>query len=125
VLLDFGKKAGCLGYVEVGWTSPSGFAGIEIMGDKGSIRLELGKQGVINRGTMSPDGTLVVKEELVPGFNGFGHWPLQMESFIKFCLGKKTVTTIPGFEEGESSLAVAIAAVESSKAGKKVKVKRI
>lgn len=126
MLLDFGKEAACLGYIEVGWTSPTGFAGIEIMGDKGSIRLELGQKGVLTRGTMKPDGTLIVKEEEIPGHNGFGHWPLQMQSWVNYCLGKKiAVPSIPGFEEGESSLAVALAATESSKSGKRVKVKRI
>ncbi len=125
VLCDFGKEAACLGYIECGWTSPSGFAGIEIYGDKGSMLLELGKEGIINRGVTSPDGTIIRKEEIIPGFNGVGHWPLQMESFIKYCLDKKTVTAIPGMDEGQSSLAVAIAAVESSNTGKRVKVKRL
>jgi len=124
MVLDFGKKAACLGYIEVGWTSPSGFAGIEVCGDKGSIRLELGQEGIINRGTMKPDGTLIVNSEKITQFNGFNHWPLQMEQWIKYCLGKKTVTEIPGYEEGLSSLAVALAATESSKTGKRVKVKR-
>ncbi len=125
MLMDFGRDAACLGYIEVGWTSPSGFAGIEVYGDKGSIRLELGKQGVINRGVTKPDGTIERREEVIPDFNALGHWPLQLESFIKYCLGKKTVTWIPGVEEGQSSLADALAAVESSETGKRVKVKRL
>lgn len=125
MLFDFGKEAACLGYVEVGWTSPSGFAGIEIMGDKGSMRLELGKDGIISRGIARPDGTVEVKDEVLASFGGNDHWPLQIESFVKYCLGQKTVTDIPGFDEGESSLAVALAAAESNKTGKRVKVKRL
>jgi predicted dehydrogenase len=125
VLMDFGREAACLGYIEVGWTSPSGFAGIEVYGDKGSIRLELGKEGIINRGVNKPDGTIERREEVLKGFNALGHWPLQMETFIKYCLDKKTVVGVPGIEEGQSSLAVAIAAVESSETGKRVKVKRL
>lgn len=125
ILLDFGKEAACMGYIEVGWTSPSGFAGIEVFGDKGSIRLELGKEGIINRGVTRPDGTIERKEEVIQGYNALNHWPLQMESFIKHCLNRKTVTEVPGIEEGQSSLAVAVAAVESSESGKRVKVKRL
>ena len=36
LLLEFARGK-AMGYIEVGWTSPSGFCGIEIMGDKGSI----------------------------------------------------------------------------------------
>lgn len=125
MLLDFGKQAACLGYIEVGWTSPSGFTGIEVFGDKGSIRLQLGRDAVINRGVTSPDGTIIIKEETISTPPTEGHWPLQLESFIKYCLGKKTVTAIPGLEEGQSSLAVALAASESSKTGKRIKVKRL
>ncbi len=124
VLLNFGKQAQCLGYIEVGWTSPSGFSGIEIFGDKGSIRLPLGQKGTVTRGETKPDGTITQKDETIAGFNGFDHWPMQMESFIKFCLGKNTAMEIPGIEDGQSSLAVALAAFESSTTGKRVKVKR-
>lgn len=125
VVADFGKEAACLGYIEVGWTSPSGFNGVEIYGDKGNITLELGKEGIINRGTVKPDGTIITNEETIPAANGSAHWPFQVECFVKYCLGKKTVTTIPGLHEGQSSLAVALAAFESSKTGKRVKVKRL
>jgi hypothetical protein len=46
-----------------------------------------------------------------------------MESWIKYLMDKKTPTYIPGLEEGTSSLAVALAAQESSRTGKRVKVK--
>lgn len=124
MLLDFGPAAKCLGYIEVGWTSPAGFAGIEIYGDKGCITLELGQDGKIVRGVRRPDGTTESREEIIPMGEGKTHWPMQLESFIKYCLGKKTITGIPGMEEGVSSLAVALAASESSKTGKRVKVKR-
>lgn len=124
MLLDFGPKK-ALGYIEVGWTTTAGFAGIEIYGDKGCIRLELGKPGVIVRGVTKPDGTIDMKEEEIPFPKGnWGHWPLQMDSFVNYLLDKKTVTAIPGYAEGISSLGVALAASESTKTGKRVKVKR-
>lgn len=128
VLVDFGKEAKCLGYIDVGWTSPSGFTGVEIFGDKGSIRLPLGREGVVSRGTTKPDGTITIKDEVIAGHEGSvgqEHWALQVESFIKFCLDKKVITDIPGIEEGQSSLAVALAAYESSASGKRIKVKRV
>ena len=125
MLLDFGREAACLGYIEVGWTSPAGFTGIEIMGDKGSMKLELGQDGVITRGTNRPYGTMEIKNESIPSLDGKDHWPLQMESFIRHCMGKKTVTEVPGFVEGECSLAVALAAAESSRTGRKIKVRRL
>ncbi len=123
-LFDFGKQAQCLGYMEVGWTSSSGFTGIEVFGDKGSLRLPMGQEGVLTTGITKPDGSTTQKETTIAGFNGFDNWPLQMESFIKFCLGKKTVTDIPGIDAGHSSLAVALAAFESAATGKRIKVKR-
>lgn len=125
MLLDFGKQAACLGYIEVGWTSPSGFTGIEIFGDKGSMRLQLGQDGVITKGVTKPDGTMNTKEETIKAVSTTGHWMLQVENFVKFCQDKKTVVPIPGFEEGQSSLAVALAAGESSRTGKRIKVKRV
>lgn len=125
VLVDFGKAAGCLGYIDVSWTSPSGFSGVEIFGDKGSILLPLGHEGTISRGTTRPDGTVTLKEEKLTGFNGFEHWPMQMDQFIKFGLGRKTVCSIPGFEDGRSALAVALAAFESSTTGRRTKVKKV
>jgi predicted dehydrogenase len=124
MLLDFGPAAKCLGYIEVGWTSPAGFAGIEIYGDKGCITLELGKDGKVVRGVHRPDGSTEAREEVLSKGDGKSHWPKQMESFIRYCLGKSTVTGIPGIDEGMSSLAVALAAGESSKTGKRVKIKR-
>ena len=124
MLLDFGKDAACLGAIEVSWTSPSGFTGIEILGDKGSILLQLGKEGVLTRGVTKADGTRTLHSEKIAGFNELNHWPLQMESFIKYCRGKKPVTEIPGINEGYSSLAVALAAWESSRTGRRIKVKQ-
>jgi hypothetical protein len=46
-----------------------------------------------------------------------------MESWVKHLQGKSTEVEIPGIAAGTSSLAVALAATESSKTGKRVKLK--
>jgi predicted dehydrogenase len=124
MLLDFGKNAACLGTIEVGWTSPAGFAGIEIFGDKGSISLPLGQHGLVTRGVRSPDGKQTMRVEEIKEFNGNEHWRNQMEQWVRYISGKKPTTHIPGWPEGESALAVALAAEESSKTGRRVKVKQ-
>jgi len=124
LLVDFGKEAACVGTIEVGWTSPAGWSGIEIYGDKGSIRLGLNQRAVVTRGVTRPDGTTELREEEIQDFNENGHWVSQMEQWIKYLHGKKTITPIPGWAEGESSLAVVLAAQESSKTGRRIKVKR-
>lgn len=123
MVFDFAPKK-CLGYIECGWTSGPGFIGIEIYGDKGSLTLHLFETGKLMRGVNRPDGTTeTVVEEINKG-DEKSHWPLQMEQWIRFLQDKKTVTGIPGFQEGISSLAVALAATESSKTGKRIKVKQ-
>lgn len=124
MLLDFGKDAGCLGTIEVGWTSPAGWCGIEIYGDEGSISLPLGQQGVITRGKRTPDGKNQMRQELIKEFDGSEHWKNQMAQWVRYLAGKKPTTEIPGWLEGESALAVALAAEESNKTGKRVKVKQ-
>jgi predicted dehydrogenase len=46
-----------------------------------------------------------------------------MECWVKHLLGKPTEVEIPGLEAGTTSLAVALAAMESSKSGRRVKLK--
>jgi predicted dehydrogenase len=123
LLLDFGK-AGCLGYIECGWTSGPGFSGIEIYGDKGSMVLDLVNGAKLIRGVTKPDGGVETVAEPVVLPKGLSHWPFQMESWVKFAAGQKPGTGIPGLEEGASSLAVALAATESAIKGKRVTVKR-
>ncbi len=124
MLVDFGKEAACLGTLEVGWTSPAGYTGIDIYGDNGSIRLPLGGQGIVIRGKLSPDGTQTIIEEEIKNDKGSDHWPVQMDQWVRHLRDKKTVIDLPGWYEGESALAVALAAGESSKTGRRVKVKQ-
>lgn len=124
MLVDFGREAACIGSIEVGWTSPAGFAGIEIFGDKGSISLPMGEAGIVTRGVRRPDGTAEMQTRPVVDDPGDGNWPNQMEQWVRYLRGVKPTTHIPGWDEGESALAVSIAAAQSSKTGRRVKVKR-
>ncbi len=123
ILCDFGPKK-CLGYIECGWTSGPGFIGIEVYGPKGMLNLDLEKDPVA-RVEVPAKGGKPAGEKLVslPLSKGLSHWPLQMESWVKHLLGKPTEVEIPGIEAGTTSLAVALAATESSKSGKRVKLK--
>ena len=123
MLLDFGKEAACLGYIEVGWTSCAGFAGIEIMGDKGYILIDMEKGVFVTTGTTTPDGTRKLKTEKVEVDTPVSFWSLQIRNFVQFAMGKKTDIGIPGIEEGISSLKVGLGAMESSKTGKRVVIK--
>ncbi|MGI8908043.1 MAG: Gfo/Idh/MocA family protein [Candidatus Sumerlaeaceae bacterium] len=123
MLLDFGPENKALGYIECGWTSGPGFAGVEIYGDKGTLILDIFKPGRWIRGVNRPDGAVETLDEQITTGQEKTHWPLEMESWVKHLLGKKTPTYIPGLEEGASSLAVALAAIESSKTGKRVHVR--
>ena len=123
VMLDFGPQAGCLGYIECGWTSPPGFSGIEIYGDKGTLILDLVNGPKYIHGVTRPDGTVETVVEPLKMAEGLTHWPLQMDSWVKYVAGKKTVTGIPGIAEGIASLTVALAADESSRTGKRIVLK--
>ena len=126
IALDFGKDAGCLGYIEVGWTSGPGFGGYEIYGDKGTIINDyVAGPPVVVRGVNRPDGSYeVVREPLKLPENPPEGWTLQMQSWVATVAGKKTKVAIPTAEQGVESVAVAMAAMESSKTGKAVKPKK-
>ena len=123
MVLDFGKEAACLGYIEVGWTSCAGFSGIEIMGDKGYMAIDMENGVSVTTGITLPDGTRKLKTEKIDTGDNQSHWIGQIQNLVQFAMGKKTGTGIPGIEEGISSLKVGLGALESSKTGKRVVIK--
>ena len=123
MVLDFGKEAACLGYIEVGWTSCAGFSGIEIMGDKGFITIDMEKGVSVTTGITLPDNTRKLKTEKVETEALSSFWFSEIANLVQFAMGKKTSTYIPGIEEGISSLKVGLGALESSKTGKRVVIK--
>jgi len=122
LLLEFAKTK-ALGYIEAGWTSPSGFVGIEIMGDKGSIIEDLKANQVrLTTGDVSPDirkpaklrTRVIDKDPLCTG------WSTEISDVVK-ALRQNSDLGI-GIDAGAQSLAVALAAYESSKTGRRVVV---
>lgn len=120
--LDFGARK-CLGMIECGWTSPTGFVGIEIYGDEGSLILDLVKGPTWLCGKTTPDGTTRSKQRKLPVPIGPSHWPFQMQQWIRYVLGKKTVVELPTLEDGRKSLIVALAALESARTGKRQRIR--
>lgn len=119
-VLDFGDNF--LGYVEVGWTSPSGFVGVEIMGDKGSITVNYAtNKTTMTSGSATPDGKMSLETtELCDASKHTPAWLAEMAYFTKL-LGTRKKSAV-GIDDGIASLKVALAAYKSSDTGKRVKV---
>jgi UDP-N-acetylglucosamine 3-dehydrogenase len=120
MLLDFGP-AKCLGYIEVGWTSGAGYTGSEIYGDDGSLILDYVNGPKHVYGVNKPDGTIETTATDIDVTGAPANWMQQMETWSKYVAGMKLKEQPPGAKEGASSLAVALAAMESSRTGKRVK----
>lgn len=121
ILLEFANGR-ALGYIEVGWSSPSGFTGIEVMGDKGSIHDDY--RGAMTLSTMkiSPDMTNVPKyvPKVVDEHPIAGGWGIEIPEVYKAF--RRGSDRGHGIEAGGAALAVALAAYESAKTGKRIKV---
>ncbi len=121
--LDFAPKK-CLGMIECGWTSPPGFAGIELYGDEGTLILDLINGPKWLRGKQTPDGATQFRPAKLAVPKGPSHWPLQMAQWIRYVRGKSVIETLPTLEDGLTSLRIALAAMDSARTGKRVTIKR-
>jgi len=120
ILVAFKRK--CLGYVEVGWTSPACFCGIELMGDKGAIVVDYGAGKVtMTTGARKPSGEAIQKTTILAKGFKTNPWMAEMTSFISR-LGRKGnfATTI---EDGITAQKIAAAAYESHKTGRRVVIR--
>lgn len=120
LLLEFPGKA--MGYIEVGWTSPAGFWGMEIMGDRGYILNDYVNGLTLTTGKASADLKAKLKlstKVLTTGRNA-GGWPVEIQEIVKHL--RKGSDRGHGIDAGGAALAVALAAYESSKTGKRVKI---
>lgn len=119
VALEFDSS--CLGYVEVGWTSPAGFCGVELMGDDGTIIIDYGQdRSTVTSGAVRPDGSHTLKTRTLHNRTRQGPWAREMACFTK---GLKNSAAFPvGIEAGTASLAVALAAYRSAATGKRVSI---
>ncbi len=124
LLLEFaGGKA--LGYIEVGWTSPSGFNGIEVMGDEGCIITDYTGVMRLTTGKVTPDtkARLKLKTRVIDKAPTTGGWSVEIQEVVKAFRRNSNLGS--GIDAGGSALAVALAAYESSRTGKRAKVASI
>ena len=118
-ILEFPDK--CLAYVECGWTSPSGFLGVEVMGDKGSITVDYrAATAVMTAGVSLPSGETSMKDTVLAG-NPANPWAAEMKYFTSM-LGQRRKLT-PGMDAGLSSLKVTLACYKSSDTGRRVAIR--
>jgi predicted dehydrogenase len=112
-----------LGYLEAGWTTPAGFGGMEIMGDNGCIIEDFANGLVVTTGKTTPDLRKKTKlsTRMIDKVPNTGGWGIEVQEIVKaFRKGDDMGCNI---DAGGSALAVALAAYESSRTGKRVQVK--
>ena len=123
ILMEFARTK-ALGYIEIGWTSPAGFNGVEIMGDKGCIVQDYAAGGCtkVTIGKVTPDmsSAAQLKTRIVDKEPGHGGWATEIAECVKAL--KRNDDLGIGIDAGGAALAVALAAFQSSKTGKAVKV---
>lgn len=119
LLLEFAKTP-ALGYLEVGWTSPAGFTGVEILGDEGCIVLDYGTNTLtMTTGRITPDmkSKSGLKTKVIDRNPEHGGWSAEVGLVINAF--RKNTDLGMGIDAGGAALAVALAAYESSKSGKR------
>lgn len=115
---EFGSRA--LGYIEVGWTSGSGFCGFEIYGDNGTIVNDYFGTGLrVCTGKVSPDHNVAVEfnwvvEDDAPTTGG---WEIEIDHFLDTVLAGNDFDS--GLTAGMTALEVALCAVEAAKTGQR------
>ncbi|MBI4580543.1 MAG: Gfo/Idh/MocA family oxidoreductase [Planctomycetes bacterium] len=121
LLLEFaGGRA--LGYIDVGWTSPAGFVGLEVMGDKGVILIDYAQGMYLTTGkvTANVKARMVRKTRLIDPAPTTGGWPAEVPELIKHI--RMGSDRGHGIDAGGAALAVALAGYESARTGRRVKV---
>lgn len=108
------------GYVEVGWTSNQGFFGIEIYGSDGAIVVDYLNQARLVRGETKPDGTRKEKVKIIDRTPTTGGWDVEVAHFLKHVRCKRQPEE--SLQTGIDALAVALAAYQSSKQGRKIPI---
>jgi predicted dehydrogenase len=112
----------CLGYIEVGWTSPAGFTGIEILGDKGCIVVDYSKGLQLTTGRITPDHAAgsALRSRVVDKNPSRGGWAIEVGEVVRAI--RRGDDLGMGIDAGGESLAVALAAYKSARTGRRVKV---
>lgn len=119
LLLEFARSR-ALGYIEVGWTSPAGFSGIEIMGDEGCIVEDYAGALTLTTSKITPDTSAAIrrKTRVVDRHPAVGGWPIEIREVVKAFRSGSDLGI--GIDVGGAALAVALAAYESSRTGRRV-----
>lgn len=123
MLLEFASGK-ALGHIEVGWTSPTGFVGAEIMGDGGSILIDHAQGMTLTTGKLTPNLKVRIqrKTKLLDPKPTTGGWPAEVPELIKHI--RKGSDRGHGIDAGGAALQIALAAYESSRTGRRIRLKK-
>lgn len=124
LLLEFANGR-ALGQIEVGWTTPAGFNGLEIMGDDGWFHFDYEGVLTLTTGKITPNARARVKRRtrIVDSQPRTGGWHTEAVDAVRAF--RKNDDLECGIDAGGASLAVALAAYQSSKTGKRVSIASI
>jgi len=122
LVLEFASGK-ALGYIEVGWTSPTGFNGVEILGDKGSIVIDHANGMTLTTGKTTPNAKVRIqrKTRLIDPKPTTGGWSAEFPNDPAHPQGQRPGH---GIDAGGAALAIALAAYESARTGRRVKPAR-
>ena len=114
--IRYGHRA--FGSVEVSWTSPCGFNGVEIYGDNGSIVVDYSAgEATMSRGCTKPDGSCTI-EKSVLATRGKMSWFYQMAEFIECKRDGKDFPT--NIDDGIEAVKLALAGFEAGKTAQEI-----
>lgn len=121
LLVEFARPK-ALGYIEVGWTSPAGFVGIEVMGDEGALRQDYVGHTTLTTGKIAPDGRTKpkLKTRIIDRAPTTGGWDMEVPEVVKALRAGSDLGC--NIDTGGAALAVALAAYESSRTGRRILV---
>ena len=118
LLLEF--KNGALGYVEVGWTSKPGFAGIEIYGTEGSLICDYHRGLQLCSGKASAGADSVNEWKTLDDKPTTGGWSIEMDYWTDVVLGKEKLSMDGA--AGRAALEVALSAYKASHTGRRIEI---
>ena len=108
----------CFGYIECGWTSPAGFSGVEICGDRGCITVDCNAgETTLCAGEIKPDGSCNLNRKLLASAPK-PHWQSEMAELLRQYRNHLPFTA--GMKEGIAALRVALAVYRSSQTGQRI-----
>ncbi len=123
LLLEFAEHK-AFGYIEVGWTSPTGFNGVEIMGDRGSILIDYNNGMTLTTGKLTPNlkARVLRKTRMVDPAPTTGGWTTEVAEVIRHI--RKGSDRGQGIDAGGAALEIALAAYESARTHRRITLKR-